>query len=177
MRVSDTTAGFAEYGASTPLADAFLVRPFAASTDVFGLLGNAVLNNFDNTTLPTSNFDFTGAYQWNLVVPASGTSSVTVQLTGNTNLPPVTAASVSVGGRVMTAKGGSGVGGATVSLTDQFGTVRTVRTNPFGYFRFDEIPTGDNYVFTIEHKLYGFSPRVVTIIEDVSEIIFVPDSE
>jgi hypothetical protein len=89
MRVADTTAGAAEYRAHNPPADAFLAKPFATTTDVFGVLGNAVVDNFDNTTLPLTNMDFTGAYQWNLTVPPSGTSSVSVALAGNQTATPV----------------------------------------------------------------------------------------
>lgn len=176
ISITDSTAGFAEYKASSPSANAFLVRPFAATTDVFGLLANTAINNFDNTTLPFGPADFTGAYQWDMVIPPAGTSSVTVQLSGNTNLPPITAANASVGGRVMTEKGDRGVSLATVSLTDQNGTTRTALTNGFGYFRFDNIEVGETYVFTIHHKLYEFAPQVVTINEDIGEIIFVPVS-
>ena len=88
MRITDTTAGAAEYRAFNPPANAFLVRPFAATTDVFGVLGNAAVDNFDNTTLPTDNIDFTGAFQWDLTIPASGTASVSVAM--NANAPPTT---------------------------------------------------------------------------------------
>ena len=88
IRITDTTAGAAEHKAHNPPADAFLVRPFAATTDVFGLLGDTAVSNFDNTALPTSNFDYTGAFQWNLNIPASGTASVSVALNGNA--PPTT---------------------------------------------------------------------------------------
>lgn len=171
MRISDTTAGFAEYRASGFLANAFLVRPFAATTDVFGILGNTAVDNFDNTTLPFGPADFTGAYQWNRTIPPAGTAAFTVDLTGNTNLPAVVAANVSVGGRVMTDKGGSGVSRATVMLTDQNGATRTAQTNSFGYFRFDEVEPGQSYVFTVHHKLYQFGSQVVTINE-ASEINF-----
>ncbi len=87
IRIQDATAGFSEYKAFNPAANAFLVRPFASTTDVFGLLGNTVVNNFDNSGLPASSFDFTGAFQWDLVIPANGTRSVSVELTGNIALP------------------------------------------------------------------------------------------
>ena len=83
LRVVDATAGFAEYRAFAPVANAFLIRPFAAATDVFGLLGDALVTNFDNTTLPSTNIDFTGAFQWDLTIPPSGTASVSVALNGN----------------------------------------------------------------------------------------------
>lgn len=81
--ITDTTAGAAQYRAFNPPADAFLVRPFAATTDVFGLLGDTAVNNFDNSGLPATSFDFTGAFQWNLTIPASGTASVSVALNAN----------------------------------------------------------------------------------------------
>ncbi len=88
MRVTDSTAGAAEYRAFAPPANAFLVRPFGSTTDVFGVLADATATNFDNTTLPSSNIDFTGGFQWDLTIPPSGTSSVSVALNGNA--PPTT---------------------------------------------------------------------------------------
>lgn len=83
IRIADTTAGVVEYRAFNPPADAFLVRPFNATTDVFGRLGDAILDNFDNSGLPATSIDFTGAFQWNLNIPASGTASVRVALNAN----------------------------------------------------------------------------------------------
>ncbi len=88
LRIVDSVAGAAEYRAFNPSASAFLVRPFAAATDVFGLLGDALVTNFDNSGLPSANVDFTGAFQWDLNIPASGTASVSVALNGNA--PPTT---------------------------------------------------------------------------------------
>lgn len=92
IRITDTTAGVAEYRAHNPPANAFLVRPFAATTDVFGVLGDAAVTNFDNSGLPAGPFDFTGAFQWDLTIPASGTASVSVAL--NANAPPATPVSL-----------------------------------------------------------------------------------
>jgi hypothetical protein len=82
LRIVDG-ASAAEYRAFNPPATAFLVRPFAAATDVFGLLGDTAVTNFDNSGLPANSIDFTGAFQWNLTIPASGTASVSVALNGN----------------------------------------------------------------------------------------------
>lgn len=96
IQLNDTTAGTAEYHAFTPAANAFLVRPFATATDVFGLLGDTAVTNFDNTGLPAASIDFTGAFQWSLVIPASGSASVSVALAGNTPSTPVSLQSFSV---------------------------------------------------------------------------------
>lgn len=165
MRITDSANGFAEYRASSQFYSAFLVRPFGATTDVFGLLGDTAINNFDNTTIPFGPSDFTGAYQWNLTIPPAGTSLVTAQLSGNSLLVPVTAANVTVDGRVMTDKGGNGISRATVILTDESGTTRTAHTNQFGYFHFDGIESGQSYVVTIQHKQYQFESRFITINE------------
>lgn len=167
LRITDSTLGFAEYKASTPFANAFLVRAFAAATDVFGLLGDTSVTDFDNSGVPFGPSDFTGAYQWNLTIPPAGTSSVTVELSGNTLLVPITAANIPVSGRVLTSDGGRGVSRAQVILTDENGATRTAMTNPFGYFRFDEIEAGQSYVVTIQHKQYRFDSRVVTVNEAV----------
>lgn len=96
MQINDTTTGTAEYHAYNPAANAFLVRPFAAATDVFGLLGDTGVTNFDNTGLPAASIDFTGAFQWSLVIPASGSASVSVAMAGNTPSTPVSLQSFSV---------------------------------------------------------------------------------
>ena len=83
IQITDTTAGMAEYRAHAPVSDAYAVRPFAAATDVFGLLGDTAVTNLDNTGLPATSFDFTGAFQWNLTIAPSGTASVSVALNGN----------------------------------------------------------------------------------------------
>lgn len=61
------TAQFAGVG-----ANALLVRPFAAATDVAGLLSDALVTNFDNSGLPATNIDFTGGFQWTATIPAGG---------------------------------------------------------------------------------------------------------
>ncbi len=107
LRISDSTAGFAEYRAFNPSATAFMVRPFAAATDVFGLLANTGLDNFDNSGLPFTNADFTGAFQWNLNIPANGTASVTVALSGNSALATADLAITKTDGVTTATPGGS----------------------------------------------------------------------
>ena len=77
---------------------------------------------------------------------------------------PVSFASVS--GRVLDANG-QAVSRATVSMTDSAGAVRTAQTNPFGYYRFDDVRTGATYTFLAMAKRHRFSPRVVTIGGDL----------
>lgn len=87
-----------------------------------------------------------------------------------------TAASVSVGGRVMTAAG-RGISRVYVSMTGSDGETRTAMTNPFGYFRFDAVAAGETYVFTIRSKQLRpaavSAAQVRAIFEDADDIDFV----
>jgi Right handed beta helix region/Carboxypeptidase regulatory-like domain len=78
------------------------------------------------------------------------------------NVPPP--ALVVVGGRVTTAQGRS-VHRATVVLTDSGGNSRTTLTNSSGYFRFNDVATGQTYTVSATHKRYQFadSPRTVFV--------------
>ncbi|MDQ4122428.1 MAG: carboxypeptidase regulatory-like domain-containing protein [Acidobacteriota bacterium] len=82
-----------------------------------------------------------------------------------------TAASVKVSGRVVNSYG-RGIGKAQVILSDANGNNRTVLTNPFGYYLFEGIPAGENYVFSINHKRYQFSPQVVFVTGEVNNLNF-----
>jgi uncharacterized delta-60 repeat protein len=90
------------------------------------------------------------------------------------NLAP-TAASVSVSGRVSSAKG-IGISRASVSITDSLGNVRVVKTNSFGYFRFDEIEAGQTYVFNVSAKGYSFAPQLVNVSEDIADLNLTPQN-
>jgi len=79
-----------------------------------------------------------------------------------------TAAGVSVGGRVLT--GERGLSNARVTLTSQDGQVRQVVTGAFGYYRFDDVVAGETYILTVNSKRFAFSPRVVTINEEIADL-------
>lgn len=80
-----------------------------------------------------------------------------------------TAANVSISGRVSAADGNS-IRNAIVMLTDAHGTTRTARSTAFGYFRFDEIESGQTVTISIISKRFQFSPQVLTINEDITEL-------
>jgi len=89
----------------------------------------------------------------------------------NTQYRP-TAASVSLGGRVML-KDGTPISGATVTLTDiNLGDVYRTRTGPFGYYKFTELPVGDTYNLTVMHKRYMFygGSLSFTMVEDITDL-------
>lgn len=84
-----------------------------------------------------------------------------------------TAASVSVGGRVLTADG-RGIYKAYISLSDATGGTRTALTNSLGYFRFSNVQAGQIYIITTQHKSYRFvSPtQVLSVSEEISDVDF-----
>jgi len=78
------------------------------------------------------------------------------------------AANVGVSGRVVDSKGNA-ISRAFVTLTGANGIPQTVRTNTFGYYRFDNIEVGDTYILNATAKGYTFAPRVVTVQDEVTD--------
>lgn len=80
------------------------------------------------------------------------------------------AANASVSGRVMLGAG-NGVRNAIISLTESNGTVHTAKTGAFGYYRFDDIPSGQSVVLNLSSKRYTFSPstRIVSLSDDLTD--------
>ncbi len=85
-------------------------------------------------------------------------------------LAPV-AANVAVGGRIFDAEGRA-VARAEIILIDANGNIRTARSNPFGYYRFEDVETGANYTINITHKQYQFTPQIISVTEDLQELNF-----
>ncbi|HEX8246539.1 MAG TPA: LamG-like jellyroll fold domain-containing protein [Pyrinomonadaceae bacterium] len=83
-----------------------------------------------------------------------------------------TAASVTVGGRATT--DGQGIGNAQITLTDANGQTRTAITNPFGYYRFTDIPAGATYILAARSKQYVFAnpTQVVNVSEEITDADF-----
>ncbi len=106
------------------------------------------------------------------VTASDGTNSVVTNYALQVLAP--TAASVSVGGRVLTSAGGRGLSGAIVTLTEQNGTTRTTRTNPFGYYCFMEVEAGQTVIAAVTSKRHQFESQVLSVIADFSNLNFVP---
>jgi len=94
--------------------------------------------------------------------------------TGCAYLAP-SAASVSVSGRVLTSDG-RGIRNAIVVLTNSQGTSQSARTSSFGYYRFDGVQAGETYVMSVASKQYQFTPRVVSVADELTGVDFVADS-
>lgn len=84
---------------------------------------------------------------------------------------PPTAASVNIGGRILTADG-RGVSRARVSLTDASGVTRTITSNSFGYYRFEGVEAGQTVIVSVTSKRYTFTSQVVSVANDLTGLNF-----
>ena len=92
--------------------------------------------------------------------------------TSNNGTVMTTAAAISINGRVLT-NVNRGLMNAIVYLTDSTGNTRTEKTNPFGYYRFEDVSAGQTVMITVVAKRYQFAPQVLTATEDIGNLDFV----
>jgi len=84
-----------------------------------------------------------------------------------------TAASVTIGGRVLISSGGRGIGRAVVTMIDSSGNSRTAISNQSGFYQFAEVAVGQSYIFSVRHKQYRFEPQILSVTEENESINFV----
>ena len=85
----------------------------------------------------------------------------------------VAAPTVSLSGRVTSSRG-QGVYTARVTLTDSNrSAVRMALTNPFGYYRFENVPSGMTYTVRVNSKRYNFTPRTLDVTDNLTNVDFV----
>jgi hypothetical protein len=83
-----------------------------------------------------------------------------------------TAANVSISGRVLTPDG-RGLRNARVVITDSQGVTRTVTTSSFGFYQFDDVAAGGNYVIGVISKQYRFASRTMQVNDPMTDVDFV----
>jgi CSLREA domain-containing protein len=123
------------------------------------LASNGTTAVVSGTPTQSGTFNFTVSNDTN-------TLSLNYSITVISNL-----SSASVGGRVTNAAG-TGVANAIVTLTDAMNNVRYARTNGFGYFRFDDVPTSQTYTAAVVSKQYQFQPQTITVTDNVTNLNF-----
>ncbi|MCO6509830.1 MAG: VCBS repeat-containing protein [Aridibacter famidurans] len=79
---------------------------------------------------------------------------------------------VTVGGRVTTSDGRPAFG-SIVTMTDSGLNIRLARVNPFGYYQFDGVTTGQTYTFDVQAKGLQFTQQVVPVNGPISDLNFV----
>jgi uncharacterized delta-60 repeat protein len=106
---------------------------------------------------------------------------IVVAGTANANLAVVrylglsaTAASANINGRVKTANG-RGIARVRVSITKPNGETQFTTTNPFGYYRFQDLAVGETYILNVSSKRYSFAEptRVISLNEKLTDADFV----
>jgi hypothetical protein len=85
-----------------------------------------------------------------------------------------TTAPVMLAGRVVNAEG-RGVSAARILLQDAAGNMRLAMTNPFGFYRFDDLTAGETVVLTVSDKRHRFDnpTQVRHLTEDFLEANFI----
>ncbi len=81
----------------------------------------------------------------------------------NFSITSTPAASVSITGKVTNAQG-RGISRARITMNDGSSSERIIMTNPFGYYRFDNVPSNVSYTFTVGSKSYGFNNPSVLFV-------------
>ncbi len=70
---------------------------------------------------------------------------------------------------------GRGVYKAVITLTDSNGEQRYAISNPFGFYRFTDVPVGGSYLISAKSKQFEFveSTRLLTVTGDLDEVNFI----
>ena len=106
--------------------------------------------------------------------PVNGAAIPTTPANGTFTVQATTAADVTISGRVLTSDG-SGLRNARVALTDMGGNVHTVLTSAFGYYTFENVPSGAAYVLGVQSRRYTYRPRVITVSDSIANFDFSPE--
>lgn len=131
--------------------------PMSGAGTLLKLKFNAIGVAGNTSPLTIRNFIF------NEGVPQDATTDGQIQLVSPT------AASVSVGGQLMSAEGQS-IGNEIVVLTNSTGVSRSVRSNSFGFYQFEGVAAGETYTVSVTSKRYTFAPQVVSVTESVTAL-------
>jgi pimeloyl-ACP methyl ester carboxylesterase len=87
-----------------------------------------------------------------------------------------TAASVSVQGSVNNSAGRNISRAKITLLNSATNEIKTTQTNSLGYFKFKELPVGNLYVITVQHKEYNFEPITVQPSEDINNLLITAEN-
>lgn len=100
----------------------------------------------------------------------ASTDSLSSFVVGQALLP---VAAVSIGGRVLTANG-QGIGNAQITIADSQSKARSIMTNPFGFYRFENVAAGQTYIVKASAKSYRFSQpaQIISATNDLGAVNF-----
>ncbi|MBS1792525.1 MAG: carboxypeptidase regulatory-like domain-containing protein [Acidobacteria bacterium] len=147
--------------------DGSLDNSFAAvQTSVWGAGGRSIIDAGGNEDGRALGLDAAGRA---LVAGTSNSGGLLVRL--QSAVP--TAAGLTLGGSVRTAKG-AGIAGVRVRATNAAGVTQTAVTNSFGFYRFSDIAAGETLILSAAHRKYAFAEptRVVTVDDALTDVDF-----
>ncbi len=129
-----------------------------------------VISHFAGQTI---RIRFSGTYASGLSGHLNGPGRAEVDAVSVQSPALPTAANVSVGGKI-TNNGKSGISRASVTLTDAGGNSRTVLSNQFGGYKFDNVQAGETYTLVVNHGKYNFAdnPRIINVDDNLTNIDF-----
>jgi pimeloyl-ACP methyl ester carboxylesterase len=165
----------------------YLIKVFRAGSSSSAIFSNNPNNNIDSdnngttgtgtdsTFIISSNFAATAndyGLQGNTFVDNDSAATQNPTIDFGLFFAP-TAASVSVGGRVLSADGQS-INRVVVTLTNSNGNLRQTVTNSFGYYNFAEVVVGETYIISVRHLKYNFSPnsQIISLTDFAENINF-----
>ena len=79
-------------------------------------------------------------------------------------------ADVNVAGKVVDTAG-RGIPNATVRLTGTTGTQHSALSSPTGQFTIQGVTAGDSYQLVTTHKSYQFSPRLINVQDEITDLV------
>ena len=84
-----------------------------------------------------------------------------------------TAANVSISGRILSARR-RGISGVRITLIAPNGTIRTATSGTFGFYEFQDVPTGKTYTLTVTSRRFAFEnqTQIVSVTDAVSGVDF-----
>ncbi len=144
-------------------ADSLFPIPFSINTDFFVEPDETV--EFTITSAPPGT---TIASVLSCGTPPIMTSSYTI-----VNDDIITAAPVMISGQVLDLDGGP-IMNARLRLTSTMGETYSASTNPFGHFRFDQVPSGTTYVLETSAKGHSFEPQTMAVNDDITGLVITP---
>lgn len=136
--------------------------------------------NFGMNGVATTSFGFNSNDSGQIVIAQPdaklvmfGTSENKLGAARYSGVASPTAAQVTVGGRVLSAKG-RGIANVRVTLTGANGETKSTVTGPMGYYRFNEVTAGADYILSVFSKRYSFTEptQVQRVLDETTDINF-----
>lgn len=142
------------------------VAPCTSPSNAGGLSGLRRQLGSGTFILVVAGFGNTTVGSYNLYVDAPAAGCVIAR--------SPTAAGANLSGRVSRADG-SGISKAAVSIRNTNTNEQTViRTNPFGYYNFENLTVGASYIVSVESKGYTFANpnQIITLQDNAADVNF-----